>query len=88
MITAEDIEAFKEDQGKPSRFFVHSNKESARESFEDASADKNKNPVDSISTRACYAGYEVEFHGYWDFSTGDFWATHVMGTKLEKPTRI
>ena len=88
MITSEDIEAFKEDQGKPSRFFARSNKESSEERFINAAESKDKKTNKRTLNNSRYAGYEVEFHGYWDFSTGDFWATHVMGTKLEKPTRI
>lgn len=62
-------------------FYTHSDKESSMELFTDAMP----NATDEAIGHARGAGYEIEYNGYWT-EEGEFIATHVNGTKLEKPT--
>jgi hypothetical protein len=45
-------------------------------------------PTSKAQQASCYVGYEVSIDGDWDSVTGEFTATHLMGSKLETPVKI
>lgn len=89
MISGDDIRDMA-DSHMPRDFYIHGSKGTSRENFEttcenhDVDVDKLS---DDIMSTASYVGYEVVFSGYWTLS-GEYFATHVNGVKLESALKI
>lgn len=67
----------------PDTFYTHSDKETSMEAFDEAVP----NATDDARGTARGAGYEIEYNGYWTLD-GEFFATHINGTKLESATKL
>ena len=68
-------------------FYVHTTKEDSADAFGEICRNNSITPTSEADLQSLYVGYEVEFKGYWTES-GDFYASHVNGVPLEKPTKI
>ncbi len=69
------------------KFYMHSDKESSREVFIGTMLADGNIITPEAADNSMYAGYEVEFTGYWN-CTGEFFATEVNGVALTEPVRI